>query len=316
LSEPTDTSPPRVTRGAERPTRSLGIGLPYFASLPPDVYRSRLVDFVEVTPETISREQGKKGRAAITLVPDQLERAQKTCAGLPMVVHGVELSIGSAHGWNSAYLDMLDTFQSTWSFIWHSEHLGFQTVLDDEGTSVEVGVPLPLPATEEAMRVVAERCTAIRCRYGVPFLLENPAYYVTGLPADPELRDDAGLMCAITEHSECYQLLDLHNVYCNAVNHQLDPRAIIKRMPLDRVVEIHVAGGSWHNGIYMDAHDGRVPDVVWELLDYTLPRTPNIAGVVFELLEEHALRLGVDGVAAELTRASEIWRRWGLSEAA
>jgi hypothetical protein len=230
-----------------------------------------------------------------------------------MVVHGVELSIGSAHGWNIAYLDMLDALQRTWSFLWHSEHLGFQTMLDDDGTSQDVGVPLPLPATEEAMRVVAERCRAIQSRYRVPFLLENPAYYVT-LSADPELRDDAGLMCAITQQSECYQLLDLHNVYCNAVNHHLDPKAIIERMPLDRVVEIHVAGGSWHDGFYMDAHDGRVPDEVWELLDYTLPRSPNVGGVVFELLEEHALRLGPDGIAVELTQASELWRRWTCSE--
>jgi len=31
----------------------LGIGLPYFSALPPELYRSGLVDFVEVTPETI-----------------------------------------------------------------------------------------------------------------------------------------------------------------------------------------------------------------------------------------------------------------------
>jgi uncharacterized protein len=158
---------------------------------------------------------------------------------------------------------MLDAFQTYWPFVWHSEHLGFQTIPGEDGTTLEVGVPLPLPATKEAARVVAVRSAAIRRRYGVPFLLENPAHYLTGLPADPEIGDEIGLIHAITERSGCFLLLDLHNVHCNAVNHRFDPFAAIDRLPLSRVVEIHVAGGSWHDGFWMDAHDGRVPERVW-----------------------------------------------------
>jgi uncharacterized protein (UPF0276 family) len=80
-------------------------------------------------------------------------------------------------------------------------------------------------------------------------------------------------------------------------------------MRLDRVGEIHVAGGSWQDGFWMDAHDSRVPEPVWELLEYALPRTPRAGGVVFEVLEEHVSRLGVDLIAAELLRARDIWNR-------
>jgi uncharacterized protein (UPF0276 family) len=268
-----------------------------------------LLDFVEITPETLGRPRRNGTVVAIELVPEKVEVARRTCAALPIVVHGVELSIGSAAGWNGAYLEMLDAFQTGWPFVWHSEHLGFQTIPGEQGAPVDVGVPLPLPPTKEAVRVVAERSAAIRRRYGVPFLLENPAHYLTGLPADPEIGDDIGLLSAILERSECFQLLDLHNVHCNAVNHRGDPFAAIDRMPLSRAVEIHVAGGSWHDGFWMDAHDGRVPERVWELLEYTLPRAPNVAGVVFELLEEHAVRLGAVAIEQELMRAREIWQR-------
>jgi uncharacterized protein (UPF0276 family) len=207
---------------------ALGVGFPYIASMPADFYQSGVIDFVEITPETMCIQRGN----SLIPVPSQVERARATCRGLPTVVHGVELSIGSSHDCNTGYLEMLDAFQAGWPFVWHSEHLGFQTIAADDGATLEVGVPLPMPATREAVELVAERAAAIGRRYGVPFALENPAYYIpaAALPHDPQIADDIGLMNAIMEQSDCHQLLDLHNIYCNALNHQLDPFALIGRV--------------------------------------------------------------------------------------
>jgi len=289
------------------PIQRLGIGFPYFAALPADLYRSDLIAFVEITPETICRQRGIGKSVELEIVPELLVNAQQTCADLPVVIHGVELSIGSAHGLNSAYLDMLDRFQKEWSFVWHSEHLGFQTIAGDDDATLEIGVPLPMPATAEAVELVASRSASIQQRYSVPFLLENPAHYFRDLPTDPEIGNEAGFLEAVTKNSGCYLLLDLHNLYCNAVNLRFDAQEMINRLPLDRVIEIHVAGGSWRDGFWMDAHDGRVPEPVWKLLEYVLPLAPNVAGVVFELLEEHAVRLGPAAIEEELRRAWQIW---------
>jgi uncharacterized protein (UPF0276 family) len=286
---------------------ALGVGFPYLASMPADFYQSGVLDFVEVTPETLCRQE----LDSLRMMPGHLARARAACEGLPTVVHGVELSIGSAHGCNAAYLEMLDRFQASWPFVWHSEHLAFQTIAADDGTTVEVGVPLPMPGTREAADLVAQRTAAIGKRYGVPFLLENPAYYIPAqvLPRDPQIADDIGLMNQVMAQSNCYQLLDLHNVYCNALNHRLDPFALIDRVALDRVVEIHIAGGSWRDGFWMDGHNARVPPPVWRLLEYTLRRTPNVAGVVFEVLDQFAPRLGRDVITEDLRRARAIWDR-------
>jgi uncharacterized protein len=56
------------------------------------------------------------------------------------------------------------------------------------------GVPFPLPPTREAAELVAGRAASIQRRYGVPFLLENPAHYLANLPADPDISDEFGLM--------------------------------------------------------------------------------------------------------------------------
>ena len=290
-----------------KPIQPLGVGFPYFATLPSDLYQSGLVGFVEITPETLCRQRATGTSVEIELLPDRLATAQQTCAGLPVVVHGVELSIGSAHGLNNAYLTMLDSFQKQWPFVWHSEHLGFQTIAGDNDSTLEIGVPLPMPATVEAVELVAERSATILNRYDVPFLLENPAHYFSELPTDPEIGNEYRFLTVFTQKSGCYLLLDLHNLYCNAVNHHFDARDVIKSLPIDRVIELHVAGGSWRDGFWMDAHDGRVPEPVWELLEYVLPIAPNVAGVVFELLEEHAIRLGAPAIENELRRARQIW---------
>src|SRR5215813_11293481 len=100
-----------------KPVQPLGVGFPYFAELPADLYRSDLVSFVEITPETLCRKRANGTTIQIEIVPDRLATAQDTCAGLPVVVHGVELSIGSAHELNNAYLQMLDSFQNACPFV-------------------------------------------------------------------------------------------------------------------------------------------------------------------------------------------------------
>jgi uncharacterized protein len=291
--------------------KPLGIGFPYISVLPPELYRSGLLDFVELTPDTLCRARRNGAVTRPDLAPERLERARKVCGALPVVVHGVELSIGSAQNWNGAYLDMLDQLQACWPFVWHSEHLGYQTIPGDNGAPLDIGVPLPLPGTWEAVDLVAERAAAIRQRYGVPFLLENPAHYLIDLPYERGIEDEIGLMSQITAHSGCGQLLDLHNLYCNSVNLGFDPFAVIDRTALDCVIEIHVAGASWRDGFWMDAHNGRVPGPVCELLAYTLPRCPNIAGVVYELLEDYAPQLGTEAIEQELARARHLWDCYG-----
>lgn len=304
----TSIAQPALAAASGRP-EPLGVGFGCHLALPPALYTADLLDFVEITPEIFHREEIADG--TIRLVPDsvQYDAAQRRCEGLPTIMHGISLSIGSAHGMYEPALGMMDRLCHDWPFRWYSEHLQFQNVLSDEGRPIGTGVPFPLPPTNEAAVMVAARAESIQRRYGVPFLLENPAHYLKDLPADPDIGDEFGLMDRIIDLSGCLQLLDLHNIVCNGRNLGFDAVAALDRVRLDRVGEVHVAGGSWREGFYMDAHDGAVPEEVWDLLELTLARAPWIGGVVFEILDEYLGRLGPDGVVAQLERARTIWRR-------
>ncbi len=66
---------------------------------------------------------------------------------------------------------------------------------------------------------------------------------------------------------------------------------LIALYPLELVKELHVSGGSWENEVYgkdkirRDTHDGKVPEVIFEILPQVLNRCPFLEFVIFERLE-------------------------------
>jgi uncharacterized protein (UPF0276 family) len=281
----------------------LGVGCTLLPSLPGVFEEVRhLVGVVEMSPDMFCQEvEDNDGTHRMRLVPSLIGPALEAARGLPVIVHGLELSIGSASGWNTAYLAMLDQLDRRCPFQWHSEHLGFLTA--DNG---HAGVPLPLPFTREAADLVARRADTMCRRYHRPFLLENAAYYLAGLPHDPGW-DEATFLASLTERADCGLLLDLFNLHVNCTNHGLDALDLLARVPLDRVVEIHVAGGDSEMGYLLDSHSAAVPEEVWKLLVWVLERAPNVAAVIFEVLDQSFHQLGFDGYVDQITRANEVW---------
>ena len=289
------------------PPPRLGIGMTYLGNATAAMSVARdLVDFFELNPDLLAREVGHGLARRLIPQPDLVERALRDTAGRPIVVHGLGLSIGSAHGWDTGYLELLDAVHAARPFVWHSEHLGFLVVRTADGRELHTGVPLPLPFTEESLALLVPRGAALTERYGVPFLLENLTYYLPDLPSE-DGRDEVGFLNDFVERSGCGLLFDLYNFHCNAVNLGFDAREALSRVRLDRVVQVHVAGGGSHDGFLMDVHSTVVPEPVWELLEWLVPRAPHLAGVSFEMLEEAALPAAV--VREQLERLRAIWQR-------
>jgi uncharacterized protein (UPF0276 family) len=79
----------------------------------------------------------------------------------------------------------------------------------------------------------------------------------------------------------CGVLLDVTNIYVNSLNHHFDPFAFLDQMPLDRVVQVHLAGGYWKRGIFIDGHSTLVQEESWDLLKALVGRS-QVKGVIFE----------------------------------
>ena len=77
---------------------------------------------------------------------------------------------------------------------------------------------------------------------------------------------EAEFLTRLTERTGCGLLLDLTNLFTNATNHAFDPIARLDELPLDAVVQLHIAGGYWHDGVLIDGHCETVDEGTWDLL--------------------------------------------------
>ena len=67
--------------------------------------------------------------------------------------------------------------------------------------------------------------------------------------------------------ADCDLLLDVNNVYVNAINHRYDARAYIDAMPTARIASLHIAGHyDEADDLKVDTHGTAVKDDVWALL--------------------------------------------------
>src|SRR5262245_30518987 len=98
------------------PTR-IGIGITYLpdARAAMRVAQER-VDFFELSPDLLAHEVDRGLGRQLILQPELLERALRDTAGRPLVIHSLGISIGSAHGWDTGYLDLLDAVHARRSF--------------------------------------------------------------------------------------------------------------------------------------------------------------------------------------------------------
>jgi uncharacterized protein (UPF0276 family) len=177
----------------------------------------------------------------------------------PIVLHGVSLSVGSTSPLDFEYLAELKTLRDRVSARWVSDHLCWTGVMGQNAHDL-----FPLPFTEETLRHVAARARIVQDFLEAPLVLENVSSYV-GFAASQ--MTEADFVAALVREADCGLLLDVNNVYVSSRNHGFDPTEYLRRLPMDRVVQFHVAGHTDHGSLVVDTHVGPVPDPVWRLLD-------------------------------------------------
>jgi uncharacterized protein (UPF0276 family) len=245
---------------------------------------------------------------ALECIPDDvagpagLRELQLLRDAVPVLLHGIGLSLGSAEGLDPARLAHLARVVEAVEPPWFSEHIAFT-----RAGGVEIGHLMPLPFTREAVETVAGNVAALkRAIPGVPIALENIAYTFT-LPGAE--MTEAAFVRAVLEGADCSLLLDLENVHANSRNHGFDPVAYLETLPLERVIEVHLAGGVVREGEYADTHTRPVPEESWTLLEWLAPRT-DIRAVIIE--RDDNLPPFQD-LLAEVRRAGDILHAAGRS---
>lgn len=264
---------------------SLGFGLGMRAKHLPYIFEHNpAVDWFEVISENYMDTGGKPRR-----------NLRRIAERYPIVMHGVSLSIGTVDPLHSEYLHKLKTLIDEVQPAWVSDHLCWTGVAHKNTHDL-----LPVPYTEEALRHIVQRIRQVQDMLERPIALENPSTY---LEFQSSTMPEAEFMARMVEASGCHLLLDVNNVYVTCYNHRLDAKTYLDSLPLDRVIQIHLAGHT-HKGTHIiDTHDDHVTDAVWALYQYVIQKAGRVPNTMIEW-DDHIPDFRV--LYAELEKARQV----------
>lgn len=240
------------------------------------------VDWFEIISENFMIEGGRP-----------LYHLDRILENYPVVQHGVSLSIGSPDPLDWDYLKQLKKLTQRTKTPWISDHLCFS-----RADGIYLHNLTPVPYHPVVAKHIAERVRVVQDFLEKPFLLENVSSYIDFKASKMAEWDFFSL---VVETADCGILLDLNNVYVSSINNEFSCLDYIKGIPLDRVVQIHLAGYCDKGDYLFDSHDHPVHDPVWSLFREV---TPLLSGGSFLVeWDEHIPEFPVVWAEAQKARA-------------
>jgi len=200
----------------------------------------------------------------------------------PLGLHGSGLSLGSAGGIDARGLARLAALVERFQPALVSDHLAWRV-----HDGVDLGQPLPLPLTAEALEVAVAAVGRVQDRLRRCILVEP---LPRTLDFAQETMPEAAFLSALVRRSGCGLVCDLTTVWVDAVNHAAgrDPFAVahgaLAALPATAVEELHLGG---HGALRGGGRDRLVADratpvapPVWELYDRAVCLFPGAATLI------------------------------------
>jgi uncharacterized protein (UPF0276 family) len=246
-------------------------------------------DFLECAPDNWIGIGGKYGAAL-----------EQLAGRYPITCHGLSLSLGGVAPLDETFLARTRRFLDRHQVALYSEHLSYCT---DDGHLYDL---MPIPFTEEAVHHVAARIRRVQDILGRRIAVENVSYYAAHASMEgAQAMDEVNFVNAVLAEADCDLLLDVNNIYVNAINHGYDAHDFLARMPTARIASYHVAGHyDEAEDLKVDTHGAAVKEDVWSLLQDAY----RLHGVHPTLLERDFNFPAMPVLLAEVERIRELQR--------
>ena len=234
----------------------VGLRLPHLAEV---VATRPSVGWLEIHPENFLAN------------PHALELLTDVARYYPLSVHTVGVSIGSVEGIDRAHLRRVRSLIDLVDPVLVSGHLAWST---HEGEYLND--LLPLPYTQESLRLLTAHLHEVQDGLGRPYLVENPSSYVG-------FRDstmtEVEFLSELVRRTDCQLLCDVSNVYLSSQNLAFDPYQYLNGLPANAIGELHLGGftpeddeGNPGKQVLIDTHATVVAEPAWQLYDYAVRR--------------------------------------------
>lgn len=216
-----------------------------------------LVDYVEVPYELLRHDP----------------RVLEVRSLAPVVLHCASLSVGGTVPCPEQTLAEVGDWAARTETPWIGEHLAFITAERGHagpapqeyapGEPYNIGYTVSPPMNEQTLRRTARNLEAYQERLGLPLLVENSPLYFRVPTSTMTQTEFLRALCGLTSAG---LLLDLAHLYITSRTAGFDPVEELGRLPLERVVEVHVSGVDEQPDGLWDDHARRAPAVLRRML--------------------------------------------------
>lgn len=278
----------------------LGVGLVYWPALFPFLEQhGHLVDVIEIEPQFYWREVGGRGGH----LRQAADFGRLRDLPHPKLLHSVGCPVGGSQRSDPREVELLRAAIEVIRPPWISEHLSFNKFSVDDSVHHSLFLLPPLQ-TPDGVHAAVRSVAAFQAAMGIPVAVETGVNYLAR--QDGEL-SDGEFIAQVADGADCGILLDLHNLVSNQRNGRDSVHAVLSALPLDRVWELHIAGGFERNGYWLDAHSGPADSDVLSLCAEVLPQLPNLRAIIFEVLPSYIPYMRVEVIAEQLIFLRHLW---------
>ena len=190
---------------------------------------------------------------------------------LPVILHCASMSVAGFVPPDEATLKLVDREAKRTKTPWIGEHLAFFTAdpLDTTASPTALTYTVCPQLSEETVEQVACNLSRLRPQFDVPVILENSPQYFDVPGSTMRMTEFIG---TVVERCDVGLLLDLTHFLISMINTGQDAAKEIDRLPLERLVEIHISGLNVQSGIAWDDHATPATEPVFDLLQRVLRR--------------------------------------------
>ena len=281
----------------------LGIGLTYHPILDRVLEKhTGLIQVLEIEPQTHWLQPNLFEN---TYVIDEVVLQKLQQLPFHKLMHGIGFPVGGSRLPDAIEYPLHRTMIEALNVPWMSEHLNFNKACCN-GREFVTNYMLPPLQTSAGVQAAVQTIKSMQSSVPVPIAVETGVNYLRTIPGQI---NDGRFMREVVEKADCGILLDLHNILTNQINGRQSMEDFLGEIPLERVVELHVAGGKMRGNFYIDAHCGPIPDNLFEVAAQLIPTLPNLGAVIFEIFPDYLEGNGAGFVAKDLEQLNRIWDR-------
>ena len=219
---------------------------------------------------------------------------------LPLIAHGLFLSVGSIEGLAKSHISNLNKFfHFAPKIAWVGEHLGCT-----RAGGIKIPHFINIPYSGEMLNIIIRNIKVLQKQISTPMIFENiplEFLYPESEISEPEF------LKQLTKNTGCGLLFDATNMYANCHNFGWNFDDYLNQYPIENIVQVHFNGGKLTaDGRYLDSHSEPTPDIVWDILKEVLKRGAPVKAMILERDDE----VDLNTLAGELDKAKKLIKKY------